>query len=87
MAEVIFTVKDLEDGTIDVSAHAEPLLPDPATGEMPTPAQTIAIIMIAAAQSVLADLGADIEDADTGAILVPAKPQLVLVEGGEDADG
>lgn len=86
MAEVTFTIKDLEDGEIDVSASADPYIPDPSSGEIPTPAQTIALIMLAAAQAVISELGAEIENADTGEVLVPAKPQLVVVgDTGEDA--
>lgn len=60
MALVVFTIKDTEDGSLDISAVAEPYIPVEEDVEL-TPAQIVAQVIAAAIQSVLA-AGEEVED-------------------------
>jgi hypothetical protein len=72
MALIVFTIADAEDG-IDVQARAEPFFPSPGSDEEMTPAQTLALLMLGAAQETLSFGVEEEEPVDEG------KPQLVVV--------
>ena len=46
MALVVITICDDPEQGIDISAKAEPFIPGPDSDEVPTPAQTAALIAI-----------------------------------------
>ena len=66
MALVTLTLRDTEDGSLDIQAHAEPYIPTPDSGETPTPAQTAALLAIAAIHSA-ASFVAEIEEPEDDA--------------------
>lgn len=52
MALVAIIIKDTEDGSLDISAHAEPYIPAEVDADL-SPAQTAAQVMVAALASIL----------------------------------
>lgn len=52
MALIALIIKDVEDGSLDIQAHAEPYIPSEPDAEL-TPAQTAAQVMVAALAEVL----------------------------------
>lgn len=65
MALVVIAICDEEDGGIDISAKAEPFVPGPDSDIAPTPAQTAALIAIAAIGEALSG-AAEVEEAKQG---------------------
>ncbi|MDE2098599.1 MAG: hypothetical protein KGL39_15195 [Patescibacteria group bacterium] len=62
MALIVITLVDTDDGSVDISAKAEPYLPGPASEEETTPAQASALVMLGALAQALTDSGVVDED-------------------------
>lgn len=75
MALIAIVLKDLEDGSLDIQAHAEPFIPDDPEAEL-TGAQTAAQVMVGALATTLAAAGEVEEEAgvanETARLIVPS---------------
>src|SRR5690242_13372407 len=74
MALIAIVLKDLEDGSLDIQAHAEPYIPDDPEAEL-TGAQTAAQVMVGALAATLA-AAAEVEEeaevaADAARLILP----------------